>query len=200
MSDFSDLPLELELRNQIYRDTYIAQLVLRAQKVSPYDKLRKYYRNEIRAWKSQQHKLAEAQQPEAPARRRRLCRGIKPMAEENNPPMKAHGLRRSPQILRREIKEALRRWKLRQANQPLPSQRDEAAEFQLPEAPARRRRLCRGIKPRAEEQNSPMQTHKPLRPSQMLRREYKEAIHRWKLQQVHQPAPSQQDESVDLQQ
>ncbi|TGO21537.1 hypothetical protein BPAE_0214g00080 [Botrytis paeoniae] len=126
MSDFSDLPLEPELRNQIYRDTYIAQLVLRAQKVIQYDKLRKYYRNEIRAWKSQQRKLAEAQQPEVPACRRRLCRGIKPIAEEHIPPMTAHGLRRSPQMLRRETKEALRRWKLRQVHQPAPSQQDES--------------------------------------------------------------------------
>ncbi|KAF7885415.1 uncharacterized protein EAF02_003924 [Botrytis sinoallii] len=199
MSDYSDLPLELELRNQIYRDTIIPKLIAKAQRFSPYDKLRKYFQNKLRAWKSQQRKLAKAQQQGAPARRRRQCRGIKPRAEEQNSPMKAHGIRRSPQTLRRE-REALRRWKIRYANQPPPSPRDEATESQLPEAPARRRRLCRGTKPRAEEQKFANADAQPLGPSRMLRREHKEAIRRWKLQQVHQPALSQKDESVDLQQ
>ncbi|TGO32950.1 hypothetical protein BHYA_0277g00100 [Botrytis hyacinthi] len=140
MSEYSEL--EIERRNQIYRDTYIVPFVLRLRKFSRYDKLRKYYRNKVSAWKSRQRKLAKARRPESLARRRRLYRGIKSMTEEHNPPMKAHGLRRSPQTLRRET-EALRRWKLRKANQPPPSQRDEAAESQLPEAPTRRRRLCR---------------------------------------------------------
>ncbi|TGO13655.1 hypothetical protein BTUL_0065g00110 [Botrytis tulipae] len=147
MSDYSEL--EIERRNQIYRDTYIVPFVSRLRRFDRYDEMRKCHRNRIRVWKSQQRKLAKAQQPETLARRRRLYRGIKSMTKEHNPPMKARGLRRSPQTLRRE-KEAPRRWKLRQANQPPPSQRDEAAESQLPEAPTRRRRLCRGIKPRGE--------------------------------------------------
>ncbi|TGO62893.1 hypothetical protein BOTNAR_0107g00170 [Botryotinia narcissicola] len=162
MSDFSEL--EIERRNQIYRDKCIVPFVLRLSRFSPhfemqryaeiqrfcrYNEMRKCHRNRICAWKSQQRKLAKAQRTETLARRRRLYRGIKSMTKKHNPPMKAHGLRRSPQTLRLE-KEALRR-KLRQANKPPPSQRDEAAESQLSEAPTRGRRLCRGMKPRAEE-------------------------------------------------
>ncbi|KAF7925374.1 uncharacterized protein EAE97_010455 [Botrytis byssoidea] len=207
MSDFSEL--EIERRNQIFRDKYMVPFVLRLRRFSRHvemqrssryaeiqrfcrhNEMRKCHRNRIRAWKSQQRKLAKAQRPETLARRRRLYRGIKSMTKKHNPPMKAHGLRRSPQALRL-AKEALRR-KLRQANKPPPNQRDEALESQLPEAPTRGRRLCRGSKPRAEEQSLLIRTLKPLRSSQMLRREHIEATRRWKLQQFYRSDSIEED-------
>ncbi|KAF7894326.1 hypothetical protein EAF00_007840 [Botryotinia globosa] len=199
MSDYSEL--EIERRNQIFRDKYIVPFVeklgrnrhVEMQRFSRYDEetqrfcrhneIRKCHRNRIRAWKSQQRKLAKAQRPEILARRRRLSKAIKSMNPKHNPLMNAHGLRCSAQTLRMEL-EALRR-KLRQANTPPPSQRDEAAESQLPEAPTRGRRLCRGMKPRAEEQSLPIWRLKPLQPSQMLRREHIGAMRRWKLQKLY---------------
>ncbi|KAF7959358.1 hypothetical protein EAE96_000978 [Botrytis aclada] len=166
MSDLSNLELENEIRNQIYRDKYIPQILARVQKVSPYYKLRKYYRNRIRAWKSQQRKIAKAQQLAAPARRRRLCRGIKPRAEEQNSSAQEYKPLGPSQMLRQECKEAIRRWRLQQVNQPAPSQevksadlqqQDEATSTQLPGVPARKRRLVRGIKPRPRIQLSPLQ-------------------------------------------
>lgn len=199
----------MERRSQIYREKYIIPFVLRLRKLERYDESRKCYLNKVRAWKSQHRKLAAARRPETPARRRRIYKGIRSMIEEHNPPMKAHGFQSLAQTLRwetsrrdslrwersqREMKEARRLWKLQQAKRLPPSQRDEAAESQLSEAPARRRRLRRGIKPRAGQQNSLIQTYKPLWLSHMLREEYREAMRRWKLQQVHQLDSIQEDE------
>ena len=60
-------------------------------------------------------------------------------------------------MLRLHYKEAIRRWKLQQANQLAPSQQDEDIGSQTAEDPLRNRRLVRGIKPQPNTQLSPLQ-------------------------------------------
>ncbi|CAD6445860.1 5db0d04c-5aeb-447f-8a2e-be0a90c3da50-CDS [Sclerotinia trifoliorum] len=122
-----------------------------------YGKLRQYNRRMVRAGRlqhsqrlasAQEDEAVDIQQPGAPVRRRRLCRGLRPQTGEEEAAavreVKAHG---PCQKLRREYKKPMHSWRLRQANQTGPDQQNESDSFQESEAPIRRRRLCRGVKP-----------------------------------------------------
>ncbi|KAJ8059173.1 hypothetical protein OCU04_012147 [Sclerotinia nivalis] len=121
-----------------------------------YQKLRQYNRRAIRSWRLQRSRqLASGQgdepvgiqQPGAPVRRRRLHRGIRPRTEEEAAPIGERIVHGPSQKLRRGYKRAMRSWRLRQPNQSGLDQQDESGSSHEPEAPIRRRRLCRGIKP-----------------------------------------------------
>ena len=71
--------------------------------------------------------------------------------------MQVHKPHHPSQMLRLHYKEAIRRWKLQQANQLAPSQQDEDIGSQTAEDPLRNRRLVRGIKPQPNTQLSPLQ-------------------------------------------
>ncbi|KAF7871867.1 hypothetical protein EAF04_003974 [Stromatinia cepivora] len=116
-----------------------------------YHKLRQYNRRAIRSWKlqrsrqpasGQEDELVDIQQPGAPVRRRRLCRGIKPRIEEEALPIRGHKVHGPSQKLRRGYKRAIRSWR-----QSGLDQQDKSGSSHEPDAPVRRRRLCRGIKP-----------------------------------------------------
>ncbi|EDO00065.1 predicted protein [Sclerotinia sclerotiorum 1980 UF-70] len=128
-------------------------------RANSYQKLQQYNRRMVRLGRLQRSRLlasvqedeaVDIQQPGASVRRRRLCRGLRTRTEkeeEEASPIQEVKVRGPSQKLRRRYKRAVRSWRIGQPSQTSLGQRDESGGSSESEAPMRRRRLRRGIKP-----------------------------------------------------